>query len=391
MPTPEKQRHYLEDELYTLMRQDDRIFRFLEISSLDGIWYSDLINEGHEWMSDRYKQLLGYGDEDIEYSSDWWMARIHPDDLILSRENLRRHIEDPNHPYDQVVRYFHKNGSTVWVRCRGIVIRDDAGRPTRLLGAHVDVTDLRRAEELSDVNADLKNKNEALRSFASIVAHDLQTPMRHVGIYAGLLREVLGDGIDDTAKEYVEVIERGAIQMRRMVQSLLDFSRFAYTNVKAGPVELDSIVDEVRDLLRFQIEEAQGEITTDGLPEIYAERALIVRLMQNLLSNALKYRGDKPARVYITSKEVNQQCAIVVSDNGIGIPTDYKEAIFEIFRRLHRDEKTYEGLGVGLAICRQIVESHGGRIWLEDDQPEEGASFAFTLPRNEVEFVRMRQ
>jgi PAS domain S-box-containing protein len=139
--------HYLKAELYQRVREDPAIFDFLQDGSLDGIWYWDLDNPEQEWLSPRFKEVFGYTDDEVPNTPEWWQANIFPEDGDRALENFRRHCADPKHPYDQIVRYRHKDGSTVWVRCRGLAIRDDTGRPRRMLGAHTDVTGIKQAEE----------------------------------------------------------------------------------------------------------------------------------------------------------------------------------------------------------------------------------------------------
>lgn len=143
----DRERHYLREELYELVRKDPAIFDFLQAGSLDGIWYWDVTDPAEEWMSPRFKELFGYSDDEIPNDATWWQENIHPDDLQVALDNFAAHLEDPDHPYDQVVRYRHRDGSTVWVRCRGIAVRDEDGNPLRLLGAHTDVTDFMAAKE----------------------------------------------------------------------------------------------------------------------------------------------------------------------------------------------------------------------------------------------------
>ncbi|MCG8556596.1 MAG: PAS domain-containing protein [Proteobacteria bacterium] len=131
---------YLKKELYDMVRRDPTIFEFIQAGSLDGIWYWDLENTENEWMSPRFWQVFGYDPAEKKHLTSEWQSMIHPDDLKLALENFRKHCDDPDHPYDQTVRYRHKDGSTVWVRCRGLVIRDSAGKPIRMLGAHTEVT-----------------------------------------------------------------------------------------------------------------------------------------------------------------------------------------------------------------------------------------------------------
>ena len=139
--------HYLKRELYDLIRKDSSIFEFLQRGSLDGIWYWNLEMPEDEWMSPGFWELLGYDPEEKEHLASEWKDLIDPDDLKMALENFSKHCADPAHPYDQIVRYRHGDGSTVWVRCRGIAIRKEAGKPVRLLGAHTDLTQLKRTEE----------------------------------------------------------------------------------------------------------------------------------------------------------------------------------------------------------------------------------------------------
>ncbi len=139
--------NYLKSELYDLMRRDSRIFEFIQSGSLDGIWYWDLENPQNEWMSPKFWQTLGYDPDEKKHQANEWQDIIFQEDLKLATENFDKHCIDPNYPYDQIVRYKHKNGSTVWVRCRGLAIRDESGKAIRMLGAHVDITDLKETEK----------------------------------------------------------------------------------------------------------------------------------------------------------------------------------------------------------------------------------------------------
>ena len=148
MSNDENKEHYLKAELYRLVQQDPSIFEFIQNGSLDGIWYWDVENPEQEWLSPRFKEVFGYEDHEIPNTSTWWQENIFPEDLVVAIDNFNRHCADPNHPYDQIVRYRHKDGSTVWVRCRGLAIRDANGKALRMLGAHTNVTALKEAEGL---------------------------------------------------------------------------------------------------------------------------------------------------------------------------------------------------------------------------------------------------
>ena len=156
--------HYLMKELYTLIQKDRLVFDFFQLGSLDGIWYWDLENPEIEWMSDRFWRLLGFDPEEKKHLASEWQDLINQDDLQVALDNFTRHCKDPNYPYDQIVRYTHRDGSTVWVRCRGVAIRDETGKPVRMLGAHTDLTQLKRTEEaLKQKTIILEETNKKLK------------------------------------------------------------------------------------------------------------------------------------------------------------------------------------------------------------------------------------
>lgn len=154
--------HYLKQELYARIRTDPEVFEFLQAGSLDGIWYWDLENPEHEWYSPRFAEGLGYAHHEIPSSSQWWQTHIFPEDLEVARNNFEHHLHDPRHPYDQIVRYRHKDGSTVWVRCRGVALRNKSGKPVRMLGAHTDVTTLKKAELVEHQKQELMDFNRLM-------------------------------------------------------------------------------------------------------------------------------------------------------------------------------------------------------------------------------------
>jgi PAS domain S-box-containing protein len=156
--------HYLKKELYALIKEDVSIFEFLQQGSLDGIWYWDLEDHENEWMSPRFWTILGYDPAEKKHLASEWQDLIYPEDLQVALSNFTKHCADPNHPYDQAVRYRHKDGSTVWVRCRGMAIRDNTGKPIRMLGAHTDLTPQKLAEEaLRQKTIELEKANKKLQ------------------------------------------------------------------------------------------------------------------------------------------------------------------------------------------------------------------------------------
>ena len=230
---------------------------------------------------------------------------------------------------------------------------------------------IRQAEELSQSNADLEQ-------FAYVASHDLQEPLRIIAIYTELLRKRSTGRLDEECSKFMQTVLDGVRRMERLVHDLLTYSRTIHSE-KAEPVETDS-ADALRAALMNlepQIKSTGAAIHFDGLPQISGDRLQLMQIFQNLVGNALKYRSHQPPRIEVTAARNGGEWIFSVSDNGIGIHPDYHETIFRPFKRLHGQQ--YPGSGVGLAICRRIVERLGGRIWVES-QPECGATFHFAVP-----------
>lgn len=269
-----------------------------------------------------------------------------------------------------------------------------------------DLMELRRLnQELEARNAELKVRNEELQSFAHVVSHDLQEPLRAITGFLRLLEDRLGDALDEDSRNYVAYAVDGAERMRTMINALLTYARVETRGREFAPIDCEAILEQVCFDLRSRIEETQAVITHDPLPTVMADVVQLRQLFQNLISNALKFqppasvRSDEPPRVHIKAdliedlalgemqwpSEQEEQDVIAnvwrfaVRDNGIGIAPQYAEEIFQVFRRLHTQEE-YEGTGIGLATCKRIVERHGGRIWVTSELGE-GATFYFTLPQ----------
>ena len=190
---------YLRNELYEIFQKDPSVFEFLENGSLDGVWYWDLESPDNEWMSPRFWQVLGYDHAEKKHLASEWQNLIHPDDLKIVLENFEAHCKNPEQPYDQIVRYRHKNGSTVWVRCRGIAIRDISGQPVRMLGAHNDITEIKKAhEELQAFVEELQRNNKELEELAYAASHDLKEPLQIVSLYSQLLAKLRHDALHDS-------------------------------------------------------------------------------------------------------------------------------------------------------------------------------------------------
>ena len=235
----------------------------------------------------------------------------------------------------------------------------------------------RRTEELTRANLELAERNEELQQFLYVASHDLQEPLRAVAGYCELLKRRYRNKLDAEADEFIDFAVDGANRMKRLVNGLLELSRVGTHCEEPADVDVRSSVDESLDNLHAIIQETRAIIDCEDLPTIVADRSQMVQLFQNLIGNAVKYRTDRVPEVRIDARREEGGWLFSVCDNGIGIPHEQTGRIFDLFQRLHgRDE--YPGTGIGLAICRKIVNRHGGRIWAESD--DGGSTFYFTLP-----------
>ena len=246
----------------------------------------------------------------------------------------------------------------------------------RMLNTLVDRSQARA--ELNKTIEELEESNERLRRFAYVASHDLQEPLRMISTYLQLLESNYADDLDEEAREYIDFAVDGSDRMREMVEGLLAYSRIDMDDSEFEPVACEDVVDDVLTDLELQIEETDAAILVDSLPTVAGDRQQLEQLFSNLISNALKYSGDEPPHVEITAEQQGNRCVFSVADEGIGIDPEFVDQIFEIFNRLHSNDEC-QGTGIGLALCRKIIDHHDGDIWV-DTEPGEGTTFYFTLP-----------
>lgn len=240
-------------------------------------------------------------------------------------------------------------------------------------------------EELRRTVRQLEASNEQLDHFASTVSHDLQEPLRMISRYLQLLEERYGDELDEDATDFIDYAVDGADRMQAMVTGLLEYSKID-TQANGGQferVDVEQTLQDVRTDLQVRIDESDAEITTESLPQVYANPSQLRQLFQNLLSNAIEYSGDEPPRVHVSAapSETGTEWEFTVRDEGIGIEPSAQDRIFELFQRLHALDD-HSGSGIGLALCQRIVEHHGGELWVESE-PGVGSVFSFTLPASQ--------
>jgi len=233
----------------------------------------------------------------------------------------------------------------------------------------------RRLQDFSDA---LEQSNIELRRFAYVASHDLQTPLRSIMSFTQLMQRSLEGKMDSETRDWMRRVITNAGRMQALIQNLLDYSRIGMQSTKSAEVNMNEVLQSAMEMLHANIVESGANIVSTPLPIVYGDMSQLTQLLQNLIGNAIKYRGDKPPSIRISVEKNDSMYRFAVQDNGIGIDAKHQERIFEIFQRLHVSQ-AYQGTGIGLAICRRVVESHGGKIWVES-QPGAGSTFYFTLP-----------
>ncbi len=259
-------------------------------------------------------------------------------------------------------------------------ISDASGATAQLGMLTIDITQKKCSEEqLEKLNEELKRSNKELEHFAYVASHDLREPLRKIRSYSDLLVKRYEGQLDERADKYIGYITDGAMRMMNLINDLLEYSRVGRGELKSKPVALGPLLDQVLSDLQTYIEENQAEIDSpSSLPLVQGNAIQLRQLLQNLIGNSLKYRSDDSPKIVIEAAPAGEFWQFSVSDNGIGIAPEFAERIFVVFQRLHVRE-AYEGTGIGLAVCKRIVEHHGGQIWVESTLGE-GATFYFTLP-----------
>lgn len=362
----------------------------------DGVWDWNLTTD-EIFFSHRWKTMLGHGRDAVLGGVADWRDRIHADDREGALTEVRRMLSEEGACYAHEHRLRCADGSYKWVLDRGVVVaRATDGTPLRAVGTLTDITERRRMdEELRASGAALERSNQELEVFAYVASHDLRQPLRTISSYMQLLAAELGGNVSGDAREFMEFARNGAKRMDRLIVDLLAYSRVGRRGQPFAPVPFAEVIGAALEGLVVAVEESGAEVivapaSTPGGPVLMGDRSELERLFQNLIGNAVKYRHpDRPPRVEVAHAPADAPAGdgegegggfweFTITDNGIGIAPEHFERVFGIFQRLH-PAHAYEGSGIGLAVCRKIVERHGGRIW-PTSTPGEGCVFHLTLP-----------
>ena len=265
----------------------------------------------------------------------------------------------------------------------GIVVGQEIGQrrraemEVRTLNTNLERRVADRTAELNERAKDLARSNSELQQFAYVASHDLQEPLRMVASFTQLLAKRYGDKLDDDARDFINYAVDGAMRMQTLISDLLNYSRVGTQGKPLVPTNSEALLKRVLDSLKISIEESGAVIVGDHLPVVMADPQQLSQLFQNLITNAIKFHGQDVPRIRISTERIGKEWKFSVRDNGIGISQEHADRIFIIFQRLHTKTE-YPGTGIGLAICKKIVERHGGRIWIEPS-PGGGTTFCFTI------------
>ena len=323
-------------------------------------------------LNPAWEKYLGFSREELTAAP--YLHFVHPED----RERTAAEAAKLTTGADTVSfenRYRCKDGSYKW-----LLWVSTADFNTQLLYAAArDITDRKRAEdELKSVAAELKRSNESLAQFAYVASHDLHEPLRMVASFVQLIAQRYKGKLDAQGDEYIAFAVDGAKRMQALIKDLLALSRVQTRASPMEPTDCAAVLRNVLTDLQLAITEAGAAITHDRLPTVTADGPQLAQLFQNLIANALKFRGANPVQIHVGAERKEDHWQFSVRDNGIGMEPEAFGRIFGIFQRLHGKDE-FQGNGIGLAACKQIVERHSGRIWVES-QPGKGSTFFFTMP-----------
>lgn len=342
-----------------------------------GIWDWNVAQETVYW-SPLFSELLGYEASELTPSLDTFRALLHPEDVERTFELVEQHFAE-GVPFSIEYRLKQKTDGYRWFYGSGKTQFAPDGTPLRMVGSIQDIHDRKVAED------QLLLANQDLQRYASVVSHDLQEPLRKITQFSSLLKTEAADRLEGDAQLYLDYLTDGATRMAQLIRDLLEFSRLGEEAMNVSDITVAATVEDVCGALQGRIEESGARITTTGSGLVEADPVLFRQLMQNLLSNALKFRSERQPDIEVAVTRDAAWDRVTVRDNGIGFEPEFSDKIFEMFGRLHRRDEI-AGSGVGLAMCQRIADLHGGRITCAS-VPGEGAEFTVSFPRRPAELA----
>lgn len=359
-----------------LRENEQRLELAEEIGQL-GSWELDLATGNATWSRNMHRIVGREPGQGVYESAKFSATFIHPDDIPAITKNWQIATQKPE-AFEQEFRICREDGRIVTVESRLKPIFHPDGQLNKWTGTFLDITERKTTERLlAKQAAELQRSNDELQQFAYVASHDLQEPLRMVTSYLNLLSNRYQGKLDEKADKYIRYAVDGAARMRELIEDLLEYSRVQTQEQTISTVNVREKICIALANLNEVIQERRATITVGDMPTIQADRTQLVQVFQNLIGNAIKFCTQEPI-IQVTSRLEQNEWIFSVTDNGIGIAKEHQERIFLMFQRLH-PIGTHPGTGIGLAVCKKVIERHGGRIWVES-QPGVGSTFSFSIP-----------
>lgn len=373
------------DDLFAKLKAREERYSLMVRGSGAGIWTWEAATDQLLW-SDRLKEIVGISDDDFEPDVSSFMSRLHPDDHVNVLEARRRHLSE-REPYDIECRLRREDGSYIWIHNRGQAVWNESGEATRMAGSAEDITARKVAEaERAQYACELERSNQELDDFAYIASHDLKEPLRAIYNHAGFLLEDYSDRLEEDGKKRLHRLIELSQRMECLIADLLHYARLGRNDQSTEIIDLNTVISDIEGNFAETLQERNARIVVaTPLPHVTGHHPHMTAIFQNLISNGIKYNDTQEKIIEIglvpSEKEGsgNDAPTIYVRDNGIGIPDQFRDDVFLIFKRLNSEKAYGPGTGAGLSFVRKIVECLDGNIWLTS-APSEGTTFFLTLP-----------
>ncbi len=361
------------------LREAEERFRTLANNISQLAWIAD--EKGYIfWYNQRWFDYTG---TTLEEMAGWGWQKVHHPDHVQQVVTKISKCFQSGEVWEDTFPLRGRDGNYRWFLSLAVPIRDLDGKILRWFGTNTDITERKKFEEhLVKTVGELKRSNDELQQFAYVASHDLQEPLRMVASYTQLLAKRYKGRLDADADEFIDYAVDGCNRMQGLIQDLLAYSRAGTNGKELLKISSEKALKDALANLRATIEESGAVVTHDALPAITTDDTQLALVFQNLVGNAIKYHGPEVPHVHVSAnKNGGKEWIFSVRDNGLGIDPQYFERIFILFQRLH-GRTEFKGTGIGLAICKKILERLGGRIWV-DSQPEKGSTFHFALPERD--------
>ena len=361
-------------------------YKMVAQATSDAIYEWDIKENVNHW-GEGFETLFGHKWQAGKMPVESWRENLHPDekeDLLAAANEA---FEKKQTSLSRVIRFRCADGSYKTVFDKQVILYNDQNEPVKIVGAMQDITDRKQKEtaikllneQLQQRATELSVSNHELERFAYVASHDLQEPLRMVSSFLQLLQRKYKGQLDDSADQYIEFAVDGAERMKKLILDLLEYSRVGTNKDRFTETDAGEAIQTVLKNLTKAIAESGTIVTVSPMPVIRANKMQIVQLFQNLISNALKYNTSSAPQIEAGYEDLGDYWKFFVKDNGIGIEEKFFDKVFIIFQRLHNKSR-FSGTGIGLAICKKIVEKHNGTIWI-DSAPGIGSTFYFTIKK----------